>query len=98
MKRSEFEQILDSSRKLLSNITNLESLLKVELNDFCCNYICDIINTLADSTKAMWDDELWGKIYDYNISTAALMQSIEEYSIKDRKAKGEEEVIIFDPE
>ena len=98
MKRSEFEQILDNSRKLLLNATNLEALLKVELDDFCCNYLCNIINTLADSTKAMWDDELWGKVYDYNIPTSTLIQSIEEYSIKDRKAKGEEGVIVFDPE
>lgn len=97
MKRIEFEQILDNTRKLLEKITKIEEFLELEVNSLC-NPLCNIIDTLADYTKAIWDDELWGKIYNYSIPTTDLIAQIEEYSIKDRESKGEKEVKIFDQE
>ena len=97
MKRVEFEQILDNTRKSLEKITKIEEVLEIEMNSLC-NPLCNIIDVLADNTKAKWDDELWSRVYDYSISTTDLVTQIEEYSIKDRETRGEEGVKIFDEE
>ena len=95
MKRIEFEQILDNTRKLLEKITKIEEILNLEV-DSLCTPLCNIIDTLAEYTKTTWDDNLWGKVYDYSIPTSELTSRIENYSINDRESKGEREVKIFD--
>ncbi len=97
MKRVEFEQILDNTRKVLEVTSKIEQLLNVEI-DSICGPLCNITDVLADITKAMWNDELWSKVYDYNVPTFELMKDIENYSVENRKSRGEEEVKLFDEE
>ena len=97
MNRVEFEQILDNSRKLLEKITKVEEILGTEINSLC-HCTCNIIDVLSGSTKAIWDDDLWTGVYNYNISTSELTTEIEKYSIAYRESNGEREVKIFDEE
>lgn len=97
MRKEESEQILDKARQILNILSQAEIILGTELNSLC-SPLCDIINVVADATGTMWDDELWGKVYNYDIPISSLMASIDEYVKQEKEKQKEEEAKPLDQE